>query len=230
MKIVLQAVSICLVSFMLVLPTEARYYNANTGRFLQEDPVGGILEIPQTQNPYTYGMNNPTLLTDPNGEAAPLVLVIIAAGGIISGGIEAFSVAREPRSVFRESLISAFGRGFVPGAVGTAAGLSLGPEASPFVVGLLAGFSSNLTQQLIQQRGRFDCLDALALARGAGLGVLSANLPVKSIPGFATKGRLPNLLKPRRISEFGPNSVRLIGQEATLGAVGGAFETVLPGN
>lgn len=228
MKIILQAVSICLLSFMLVLPSEARYYNSATGRFLQEDPVGGVLEVPQTENLYTYSMNNPTLLTDPNGEAVPLVVVIIAAGGIISGSVEAISVTQEPNSVFRESLIFAFARGFASGAVGTAAGLSLGVGASPFAVGLLAGFSSNLTQQLIQQKGRFDCLDALALARGAGLGVLSANLPVKNIPGFATKGRLPNLLKPRRISEFGPNSVRLIGQEATLGAAGGVLETVLP--
>ncbi len=47
----------------------ARYYEANLGRFLEADPKRGSSrpEQPQSWNRYTYVLNNPLLLTDPDG-------------------------------------------------------------------------------------------------------------------------------------------------------------------
>jgi len=44
----------------------ARYYDPNIGRFLQEDPIKGILKKPQSLNLYPYASNNPINYTDPD--------------------------------------------------------------------------------------------------------------------------------------------------------------------
>ena len=57
----------------------ARYYDPVTGRFISQDPVRGLIRLPQTQNPYVYSGNNPVLYVDPSGQfAIPLVFVAIA--------------------------------------------------------------------------------------------------------------------------------------------------------
>jgi RHS repeat-associated protein len=45
----------------------ARYYDPHLGRFLQEDPLRGILVYPQTLNLYQYTINNPVNFVDPLG-------------------------------------------------------------------------------------------------------------------------------------------------------------------
>ena len=45
----------------------ARYYDPAQGRFLTRDPFAGVLNLPQTLNPYAYATNNPVNLTDPSG-------------------------------------------------------------------------------------------------------------------------------------------------------------------
>ncbi len=45
----------------------ARYYDSRIGRFLQEDPVGGSPQNPQTLNRYPYVFNNPLNFLDPKG-------------------------------------------------------------------------------------------------------------------------------------------------------------------
>lgn len=46
----------------------ARYYDANIGRFLQQDPNPGILSLPITAvNKYVYASNSPTVFRDPTG-------------------------------------------------------------------------------------------------------------------------------------------------------------------
>ncbi|MBI4302557.1 MAG: RHS repeat-associated core domain-containing protein [Chloroflexi bacterium] len=71
----------------------ARYYDPAIGRFISKDPFPGFVTNPQSQNPYTYVGNDPTNVTDPSGEFAPIVaglvwlaantdIVIILAGGI----------------------------------------------------------------------------------------------------------------------------------------------------
>ncbi|MBI5182127.1 MAG: RHS repeat protein [Nitrospirae bacterium] len=45
----------------------ARYYDARVGRFLSKDPFRGYLRKPQTQNRYSYVLNNPLKFIDPFG-------------------------------------------------------------------------------------------------------------------------------------------------------------------
>ncbi|HLC78010.1 MAG TPA: RHS repeat-associated core domain-containing protein [Candidatus Nanoarchaeia archaeon] len=45
----------------------ARYYDADSGRFLQPDPLTGSVENPQSLNRYTYVTNNPHKYVDPSG-------------------------------------------------------------------------------------------------------------------------------------------------------------------
>jgi hypothetical protein len=44
-----------------------RYYSTGTGRFLSNDSWEGNYDLPQTQNPYIYGLNNPIIFSDPSG-------------------------------------------------------------------------------------------------------------------------------------------------------------------
>ena len=74
----------------------ARYYNANTGRFVSEDPMfwnfdQAWLADPQNQNSYAYARNNPIILSDPSGKSwttfgqgvgESLVATLIIAGAI----------------------------------------------------------------------------------------------------------------------------------------------------
>jgi RHS repeat-associated protein len=47
----------------------ARYYDMVTGNFISQDPIGFTADV----NPYRYGKNNPTGVTDPSGlEDAPI--------------------------------------------------------------------------------------------------------------------------------------------------------------
>ena len=45
----------------------ARYYSSNLGRFLSVDPVGGTVGSSQSWNRYSYVVNNPIVLIDPDG-------------------------------------------------------------------------------------------------------------------------------------------------------------------
>ena len=61
----------------------ARYYVPEIGRFIQEDPHPGVLNLPRTYtSKYIYVMNNPQRYTDPRGEFFDPVTLAIA-GAII---------------------------------------------------------------------------------------------------------------------------------------------------
>jgi RHS repeat-associated protein len=47
----------------------ARYYDAQTGRFLTKDSIPGSLASPLSQNRYTYCQNDPITLIDPTGNS-----------------------------------------------------------------------------------------------------------------------------------------------------------------
>ena len=197
----------------------ARYYDPSIGRFLQVDPTKGVYESPQTLNAYIYVLNSPTELIDPNGEF-PLALLLVLVGGAISGGIEAFGAARGGSSTI--GILMAFGRGFASGAGATAVGIGVGLiTANPFLAGAAAGLSGDLIDQLIKDDFDFSKLDPISLATATALGAVSA-YAVSRTPGLRTRGRLPDLFRPRSIGEFGPNSLRIAGQEALDAAVSGA--------
>ncbi|MCB1604966.1 MAG: DUF2235 domain-containing protein, partial [Xanthomonadales bacterium] len=50
----------------------ARYYDANTGTFLREDPWSGDINTPPSLHRYLYANSNPTVYIDPDGRAAYL--------------------------------------------------------------------------------------------------------------------------------------------------------------
>ena len=54
----------------------ARYYDPQTGRFLQEDPLGFAAG---DANLYRYVFNNPVNLTDPGGRAVAVVVPVVVA-------------------------------------------------------------------------------------------------------------------------------------------------------
>ncbi len=51
---------------------QARYYDANLGRFIQPDPIVSDPNDPQAFNRYSYVVNNPVLYIDPTGFRAEL--------------------------------------------------------------------------------------------------------------------------------------------------------------
>ncbi|MBN2006736.1 MAG: RHS repeat-associated core domain-containing protein [Anaerolineae bacterium] len=66
----------------------ARWYNPESGRFTQVDPFAGVLEVPGTQHPYAYGLNNPLSYVDPSGRVVTeaVVLGLVAAAVVYTAG------------------------------------------------------------------------------------------------------------------------------------------------
>ncbi|WP_123040478.1 DNRLRE domain-containing protein [Cohnella candidum] len=76
----------------------ARYYNADTGRFLSEDTYEGDLISPLSQNQHTYVINNPLKYDDHSGkcvwdlcigETAAAIWVAGAIGTAVAAGVSA---------------------------------------------------------------------------------------------------------------------------------------------
>ena len=65
----------------------ARYCQPQVGRFFQQDPLRGLQTLPQSMNPYAYGVNNPALYTDPGGKFPFLFLAMLAVGTPIIAGV-----------------------------------------------------------------------------------------------------------------------------------------------
>jgi len=72
----------------------ARFYDPDTGRFLEKDPVEGTLTDPPSLHRYQYVSNRPLLLTDPRGMLYGFdfweeVSVVLEAEGISTDGMTA---------------------------------------------------------------------------------------------------------------------------------------------
>jgi len=179
--------------------TMYRVYNPATGRWLSRDPFGEGSD--PARNLYRYVDGNPVNLRDPSGEFVPLIVLLPAIGGVL-GGLADVATAGPC-----DSLLAAFGRGFVAGASGTLTGIgTLALTGNPWVAGAAAGTASQAVDQAIS--GDWNIKNAVVGAFGGGLagGVLAKLLP--------TVGRLPSLVIPRNMQNFGPNSLRMLGQEA----------------
>ncbi len=107
----------------------ARAYEPATGRFLQEDPVEGIVGLPQSLNPYAYGYNNPYATPDPNGDVVFLIPVAIYIGVTVGGemaintagnAVDYYLTAEEKRS------------GGLVGVLGESAGSTVAALRSPW--------------------------------------------------------------------------------------------------
>ena len=68
----------------------ARYYSMEQGRFITEDPYPGIASQPSSQNPYSYGLNNPILHTDPSGESVTLIAALAGVGFLAGAAYNTF--------------------------------------------------------------------------------------------------------------------------------------------
>jgi RHS repeat-associated protein len=82
-------------SSILILPEfglinmNARMYDPQLGRFLSPDPFVQAPDFSQSFNRYSYCLNNPLKYTDPDGEIAWFVPVII---GAIIGGVSGYMI------------------------------------------------------------------------------------------------------------------------------------------
>jgi RHS repeat-associated protein len=55
-------------SYIKLIYLRSRMYDPASGRFVNQDPFPGYVELPQSQNPYTYANNNPINYSDPTGQ------------------------------------------------------------------------------------------------------------------------------------------------------------------
>ena len=99
----------------------ARYLDASTGRFLQEDPSPGNIEIPNSaNNKYIFGLNNPIENRDPLGrdawnEIGKIAAIVVGAVAAFYGG--AFVAAYLGLSSYGGLIVGAFVGAFIGGVV-----------------------------------------------------------------------------------------------------------------
>jgi RHS repeat-associated protein len=65
----------------------ARWYDAEVGRFISEDPAVAVPENPLTINRYVYCRNNPLIYIDPSGEFFAEILSVFGPIGTLIGAI-----------------------------------------------------------------------------------------------------------------------------------------------
>ncbi len=66
---------------------QARFYDANTGRFQSEDNVKGVLNTPFTLNRYGYCWGNPVGLVDRDGNLPTWGKVLVTVGIVAVAGV-----------------------------------------------------------------------------------------------------------------------------------------------
>ncbi|MEI4804093.1 RHS repeat-associated core domain-containing protein [Bacillus sp. FJAT-51639] len=84
----------------------ARYYNPTHGVFLSVDP--GDEDDPITQNGYTYGDNNPVMVTDPDGHFAQFIPLAIAGARVVASHVGHFVAKKSAKYVYRYARGKAF--------------------------------------------------------------------------------------------------------------------------
>lgn len=141
---------------------EARYYAGEIGRFSIVDPVLikslsgkqllAILVNPQRHNAYSYGLNNPLVYTDPDGEFAQFIV-----GAFIGAAIEVGVQVKMERKSYSDIdvgsvLISAAVGGATSGASALTAAKSVGSSVfkkmlGQGIVGAAGGASGSVAEQ-----------------------------------------------------------------------------------
>ncbi|MDY6829047.1 MAG: RHS repeat-associated core domain-containing protein, partial [Pseudomonadota bacterium] len=120
----------------------ARYYDAEIGRFISEDPAGFV----DGPNLYAYVGGNPIMLVDPTGKTGLPGFIGGFAVGFVSGGIGAYATGGSSLDV----VIGAFTGGAVGGVVGAVNPGALVAQAGNLVrtlTGAAVGSGSNIAGQ-----------------------------------------------------------------------------------
>ncbi len=131
----------------------ARYYDPSTGRFITRDPLVGPLTLPHSQNPYAYAVSDPVNMSDPSGQAVPVLIPLLYYGGMACAALAPVAIGLIANTPLLDIAASQVEQGDYLGAVGTATmGMSVGMSmvgagvpASSYVIP--AG-ATNLSQQL----------------------------------------------------------------------------------
>ena len=203
----------------------ARDFDAQVGRWTTKDPikfVGGDTNL------YGYALNDPVNIVDPSGKLLPLVVIIPVVAGVVNGVFSAIAASQACDATALKTL-EAFGNGAVGGIVGSYVGLGVGAATrNPFLAGAAGGLISNLVEQSLEGQG-IDPVAATVATVGGGIG--GAVAPKL----FPLAGRRPGLTTLRK--DFGPNSYRLMGQEAaheliegSVGAAAGGLANAINGS
>ena len=105
----------------------ARLYDPVLGRFLSPDPYVQMPDFTQNFNRYAYGLNNPLVYVDENGEFLITALIIGvsvgAALGIIGGCIEGYQIAERKGLTGSDRVKTIILGGVIGGVAGGIAGL-----------------------------------------------------------------------------------------------------------
>jgi RHS repeat-associated protein len=122
---------------------QARSYDPQTGRFISEDKVSGLLTMPDTVNHYIYCFNDPTVYVDNNGLWGKILSNIAnAVGEVASTAVNGITSAVDYAVKHPVGTIAAIGTGaLVATAVVVAAPVVLGGLATAAVA---AGVSSTV--------------------------------------------------------------------------------------
>ncbi|MDH4123019.1 MAG: hypothetical protein OEV21_02890 [Thermoplasmata archaeon] len=112
-----------------------RFYDAEIGRFISEDPVLGDIKTPQTLNRYSYSICDPINGKDPNGRFFFLLALIGAAvGAVVNAAFYLGECALGLREFDLVELVGEIAIGAVTGAI-TGLTLGLGSAAGLAKVG-----------------------------------------------------------------------------------------------
>lgn len=128
---------------------KARWYSPSLGRFLTKDPVQALGGMTQAAHPYAYGLNNPYVYADPDGDFPPLVAAILvgaAIDGVIAGADYYLTHRNDKGGINHGEWARTVGGAAVIGGIG--GGLGFGLERSLVraagFVGKRLGASSSL--------------------------------------------------------------------------------------
>jgi RHS repeat-associated protein len=140
----------------------SRYYDANTGRFINADDTAylGADGTSLSYNLFAYCKNNPVMGCDPTGHFG-LVGAIIATGAIVGGLLGAFSAATTGGNILESAI-----EGCLTGALGAACGILISNPVVAVGLATVGGAAIDFTTQVATQYIETKSVDMSKIDRG----------------------------------------------------------------